>query len=86
MEIAVTLVMMLFAFWRNDFIVYIISAVIIFVLAPECFVQFPELALMFVVVSCYFIAQAVIMAAMAGGTAEGWSQFKDKWEVIKDVF
>jgi len=76
--------MTFFAFWRNDYIVYIFSALIVFLLAPDCFEKFPEVAFMFVILACYFITQALLQAMQSGGSARGWSQFKGYYDSVKD--
>jgi len=71
------------AFWQKQFVLYIISAVITIVAGASWMADLPGISVMLWGLAVYELYMVIVMVFEAGGTARGWSQFKEFWSKSK---
>lgn len=86
MDIALVIFLIFMAYWKNDFLLYLVAGIVTFLFAATWIDYYQDVSVIMVIFGCGLIAMAVILSLQAGGSSRGWSQFKGFYESIKGRF
>ncbi len=82
-ELALLIGFLALAYWRQEEVLFAVSAVITILIAFEWIATYPGIAVILWVFGLYLVGFKVLIPIMQGGTARGFSQFKAMFHRVK---